>query len=383
VYDRSTYQTPAIVAAHAAREARITLLRQHNSKLPAALNTGFRAATGEFFTWLSDDNRLKPGFLEAMIGELKSRPDCDMLYGNIDVIDEDGAPLRESDWYRTLQHPPSSEHIHFPDDTSELNMWGNNHIGAAFLYRAAIPYLIGEYDERRFGLEDYDYWMRINAALTLRHTRFTSPLYDYRLHGRSLSSRDQEIGITRGRGQLVRFEQYRRSILLGPLTWTVDYASRDVRAAECAGRLGWLAKQAEHRAAPNRVEDPPDCEPSVHVRITSRSGDLQAAAPDRPSTSVLVYCGGGPLPSRVAPGWTLAIAIGRHAAPVRTVNPFQGWLMVRKTAALFTTIDLRARAEFLKRRGEAPEAFQPAAVADGFIRRFAATVGQWSPRAGE
>ena len=129
INDGSTDETGAILDEYARRDSRIHAIHQENRKIPRTLSRGFRAALGEFLTWTSVDNRLAPDFMEQMVSCLQRHPDWDMVYANLDIIDEDGKPLTESSWYRDYYSPPGSEHIHLPEDPPELNIWPNNYVG--------------------------------------------------------------------------------------------------------------------------------------------------------------------------------------------------------------------------------------------------------------
>ncbi len=131
-------------------------------------------------------------------------------------------PLRDSDWYRSYQIPLDSEHIHLPGDPSELNTRPDNYLGAAFLYRSRVAGLIGDYSPYRYTIEDYDYWMRVNALMALRHVDFGDPVYAYRFHSRSLTSHDKELAITEQRDRLIVFDSFRRDFYLSPLLWVID-----------------------------------------------------------------------------------------------------------------------------------------------------------------
>jgi glycosyltransferase involved in cell wall biosynthesis len=85
VDDGSTDRTWAILARLTMEDARIRLIRQKNQRLPSALAAGFRAATGEFLTWTSADNVLKPGCLETLVDELRAHPERDLVYANLDL----------------------------------------------------------------------------------------------------------------------------------------------------------------------------------------------------------------------------------------------------------------------------------------------------------
>ncbi len=222
VDDGSTDTTPSIVDALAQKDQRITVLHQSNLKLPGALNAGFAAAHGEFFTWTSDDNLLMPEYFEKMVGCLQRHPDWHMIYANMDLIEETGVPLKKSGWFEGYQIPHHSEHIHLPTDPSELNVIPNNFIGGAFMYRRLVADLLAGYSPFQYTREDYDYWMQVNSLFILKHTDFKEPVYKYRMHSASLTSQDADLRITEDRKFLMAFEDFRRDFYLMPLVWIFE-----------------------------------------------------------------------------------------------------------------------------------------------------------------
>ncbi len=279
VDDGSTDATPEIVETYARSDPRIRVIHQPNLRLPAALNTGHQAARGEYITWISADNHLKTEFLEKMVACLGRHPDWDMTYANIDLIGADGAPMRGSDWYVGYQNPPGSEHIALPSDRFELNVVANNYLGAAFLYRNRVNFSLGDYSRQRFGMEDYDYWMRVNALLTLRHADLTESLYEYRFHSTSLTSRDEELGITRRREGLMVFEDARRDFYLTPLAWCVREGKRE-RAQELAGEVRSWIGAANHKLLEHPLLDAEETHslwlPQVGLQITDDPAEISA-----------------------------------------------------------------------------------------------------------
>src|SRR6266481_3050397 len=194
VDDGSTDRTPEILA-HYSEHPKVRRFRQENRKLPAALNAGFAEARGQFFTWISDDNRMHPGMLAELVGFLESHPDVEMVYADEELIDEHGAPALNSDFCQIYQSPANSNVLRRPRDSGELNFIQNNFIGGCFLYRSWTARVVGDYSEQCFGFEDYDYWMRMNALFRIAHLGKPDILYSYRLHPRSLTARDKELRI--------------------------------------------------------------------------------------------------------------------------------------------------------------------------------------------
>jgi glycosyltransferase involved in cell wall biosynthesis len=194
VDDGSTDETPKILG-HFADHPKIRVLRQANRGLPTALNRGFADARGEFFTWISDDNRMHPGMLSELAGFLNSNPDIEMVYADEELIDERGAPVLGSDFCSGYQSPAGSNTLRWPRDPGELNFIQNNFIGGCFLYRAWAARIVGDYSESCFGFEDYDYWIRMNALFRIAHLAKPDILYSYRLQPASLTAREKELRI--------------------------------------------------------------------------------------------------------------------------------------------------------------------------------------------
>jgi len=351
VDDGSTDATPQILDDYAARDSRVRVIHQPNQRLVGALNTGFRAATGEFLTWTSADNRFKPDYLARMVDCLRRHPEWDMAYANMDIIGEDGQPLVNSGWYSGYQIPPGSEHIALPVDPSELNMVANNYVGAAFMYSNRVYYLLGDYSPLRFGAEDYDYWMRVNALFTLCHADFAEQVYEYRFHSTSLTARDEELGISRRREALMVFEDARRDFYQTPLAWVIT-DSGEPQARALADQLRAWVKAAKHILLDQIPLDPEGAHrlwfPFAAVRVTADPGEagITPELPER-ACKVLVVAGANSLPGEAVPSWDMCITTSTSAPLPRLNQPRQGWLAVSNVAALCTAIDIRVKSAHL------------------------------------
>ena len=167
VDDCSSDNTYEIAIGFSKLNSCIRVLKNNTNKgLPASLNTGFSVAVGEYLTWTSDDNIYHETAIEKMVDALDSVPDCGLVYTEMNLIDESGALIGQR-------------------NGEDGNLYKNNCVGACFMYRDACRKMIGDYDENRFYVEDYDYWLRI--AEQFRIIKISEILYDYRYHSNSLT----------------------------------------------------------------------------------------------------------------------------------------------------------------------------------------------------
>lgn len=174
VNDCSTDRTEAIVSDYVKKDNRIKLFTNfENLKLPKSLNVGFEHATGDYYTWTSHDNNLKPTMIETLVSFLENNPDYGMVYSDFTYISDNGDIIGKS----SLGEP------------KEL-LYGNQ-VGASFMYRSEIAHLVGGYDPNLFLAEDYEYWLRIFFVAKVYHLK--KDLYDYRVHSESLSKKNNYV----------------------------------------------------------------------------------------------------------------------------------------------------------------------------------------------
>jgi glycosyltransferase involved in cell wall biosynthesis len=173
VNDASTDETPEIIERFAHQDPRIHIVHhEENRRLPAALNSGFARARGDYFSWTSDDNLYHPEALEEMVRFLESNPDVDFVYTGITLIDDKGQTIQ--------QVPARPPEMLIVEDA----------VGACFLYRREVHEALNGYDEDLFLAEDMDFFLRATFAFKLQPLQ--KNLYSYRHHENSLSSTQSE-----------------------------------------------------------------------------------------------------------------------------------------------------------------------------------------------
>ena len=175
VDDASTDETPRILSELCELDDRMRVIRHEtNKRLPAALNTGFRAARGKYQTWTSDDNLYEPHALEAMVRFLDTNEDVEVVYAAYSVIDADDRKVCEV------------------EPEQPVVLFTRNVVGACFLHRQHVYSELGGYREEAFLAEDYDFWLR--CFLRYRMEPLYENLYRYRHHDGALTARaPQEI----------------------------------------------------------------------------------------------------------------------------------------------------------------------------------------------
>lgn len=169
VNDCSTDNTQSVLEEYAAKDKRIILMKNEtNRKLPGTLNVGFARASGDYWTWTSDDNLYHPDALEKMCAVLDHQPDIDLVYADLTIVDMQGNVISE-----LKEDEP--EGIRFKDN-----------IGACFLYRKSLAQKAGIYDETMFLAEDYEFFIRCYKNGRFYH--IAEDLYDYGRHEANLSA---------------------------------------------------------------------------------------------------------------------------------------------------------------------------------------------------
>jgi glycosyltransferase involved in cell wall biosynthesis/arylsulfatase A-like enzyme len=170
-------------------DPRIKVIHQDNTRLPAALNAGFRAATGSLLTWISADNWCAPTFLETLMGALAAYPDAGFVSSAYACIDERGNIIK----------------IHRNPDYSLHTLMSGNPGTASFMYRRACHDDVGYNDTDLEGAEDWDMWLRIHERF--RTVYVPDVLYYYRYHANSMTAQKQERVTEAGRQTITKLYQ--------------------------------------------------------------------------------------------------------------------------------------------------------------------------------
>lgn len=131
-----------------------------------AINKGFKQAQGEYFAWLNSDDTYLPGALSQAVEYLNKHPRVGMVYGDANLVDEQGAvigrfPARQTDLRRLKRG-----YVHIPQQ--------------ATFFRASLWQQVGPLDPSIYFAMDYDLWRRIAHLAPLQYHPQTWA--NFRLH---------------------------------------------------------------------------------------------------------------------------------------------------------------------------------------------------------
>ncbi|MEP0844796.1 MAG: glycosyltransferase family 2 protein [Phycisphaerae bacterium] len=141
----------------------VRVVRQSNRGLAAARNAGVRASSAPFFVPLDADDRLRPGFIEALLPPLLAEPRLGYCYCHTRLFGAQDAlwPCRPYDPLRLLAE--------------------NLGPATAVVRREAFERVGGYSSDMTEGLEDWDFWIALLSAGYAGHC-VPEPLFEYRRH---------------------------------------------------------------------------------------------------------------------------------------------------------------------------------------------------------
>jgi glycosyltransferase involved in cell wall biosynthesis len=165
----------------------VTVIHQENTGLPNALNRGFAIAKGEFLTWTSADNFYNEIAIQTMVDFLEVNDEVGVVYGNYLAVNENGEKLTTSNCWRSYnRNLVDPAIVNLPKQARFFKRIPINSVGPMFLYRASAAWVIGKYADTP-GIEDYDFWSRMEMITTFKRLPTTAALYSYRVHDESIS----------------------------------------------------------------------------------------------------------------------------------------------------------------------------------------------------
>jgi O-antigen biosynthesis protein len=167
----SSTRVAAVLAEAAAADARIKWVRRvKNGHIAEATNTALGLTTGAFVALMDHDDLLAEQALYEIAVVLNAHPDADLIYTDVDQIDEVGR--RRSPYFK-------------PDWNYDLFL-GHNFVCHLEVYRRSLVERLGGLRVGYEGSQDYDLALRVVAATTSdRIHHIPAVLYHWRRTGDS------------------------------------------------------------------------------------------------------------------------------------------------------------------------------------------------------
>lgn len=174
--DGSSDGTGDVVAALAAADRRIRLVRQTKAGVSTARNRALAEANGAFIAFLDSDDLWEPEFLATMLARLAERPEVDVITGNAWYLGGSRSGMPARPW---------------PDPRPVPDLAGiladEDAIFIMSVMRRRVYDSVGGFDDSLITNEDYDLWLRF-ALAGFRFDRIDRPLAHYRRHGDNASA---------------------------------------------------------------------------------------------------------------------------------------------------------------------------------------------------
>jgi len=177
VDDGSDDNTKNILAQYQ-EDPRVMVICQDNSGQTVAKNRGISAAHGEFLAFCDADNIWLPDKLSRQIKCYNSNPEVGVVYGDIELMNEQGDPL-----------PTPSIKRYSGRITGKLLADNFVTFNTTLVPRRIID-KVGGFDESLSMAIDYDLWLRISVEYEFIH--IPAPLARYRVWSGQLSHRTAE-----------------------------------------------------------------------------------------------------------------------------------------------------------------------------------------------
>lgn len=133
-----------------------------------ARNVGIRESSGEYISFLDDDDERLPGSIDVQLDRLEAEPDAALVYGQA-VIDSGGSLLDQHSVYPD----------HFPRGDCFWELLQQNFIPCgSVVFRRSSFIQVGPLDESAPGIDDWDLWIRMSEQFNV--AVLEQPVYVWR-----------------------------------------------------------------------------------------------------------------------------------------------------------------------------------------------------------
>jgi glycosyltransferase involved in cell wall biosynthesis len=208
---------------------RVRYHRKPNGGVSSALNAGIALMEGEYFSWLSHDDRYLPEKLERQVGFIAAHPEVEVLATGLEVIDNDGK----------VTYDYSCEEVHvIRNGRAVMDHWV---YGCSLLIHKNVFARVGGFNEHNRTVQDLEMWLKIVHEGT-PITMMPDILCQWRHHEQSDSYKQRSA----------HFREVDAFLRRAAQAYPIDFfaaGSAELSRAELQATYSWLAEQALRRGA--------------------------------------------------------------------------------------------------------------------------------------
>jgi len=166
----STDGTLEMIKKYASKyPGRIRFISEPDKGAGDAWNKGWKMAKGDIFGWIGSDDKFEPDAISAVVAFFKSNPDAYFVFGNYNVIDDNGKIIRR----------PAIKDFDFNEAIYD-RCYIPTH---ASFYRREVVDKVGLIDTNFKLNDDLDYWLRVGKIFKMY--RVDDVFSNFRMHKNS------------------------------------------------------------------------------------------------------------------------------------------------------------------------------------------------------
>jgi teichuronic acid biosynthesis glycosyltransferase TuaG len=220
VNDGSTDDTQAIAESYAAKDPRVKVINQVNSRLGAARNAAIAKATGTWIAFLDSDDLWEPVKLEKQLDYSRAHPEVSVIY-------TDGWMFADHEPEKLVDYPTITGQLFTAEEMYKKEYIGNYIPILSVVAKRDLVNKIGKQETSKFfyGCEDWDYWLRmaINGGIFYG---LKDKLFYYRRHSSNMSSNGLSMRL--GQASLMIKNFYSKYISINDFNQSMRYFLNDL-----------------------------------------------------------------------------------------------------------------------------------------------------------